>query len=558
MKVIQPKSFNKKKLTKFQKLKKELNSKELSFLMEAHNGLTAKIVETSGFKGIWASGLSISTALGVRDSNEASWTQILDVLEFMSDATNIPILVDGDTGYGNFNNFRRLVSKLCQRNIAGVCIEDKQYPKTNSFIKKYQKLADIDEFCGKIKAGKDTQKNEDFSIVARIEALIAGWGIGEAIKRADAYHNAGADAILIHSSKNNANEIIKFKKEWGDRCPVVIIPTTYYKTPTKIYKKAGISTVIWANHSLRASIKAIQDITTHLYKKENLKGFENKISDIDEVFKIAGNEELYQAEKKYLAEKRNYNAIVIAASKGEQLKYLTKNKPKCMLDIHGKPLLERLTSTLKKDNIGKITIVSGYKSKVIENELNLSNMNIVLNKEYKKNNELYSLNKAITEIKDNCIISYGDIIFRKYILDALLSIESDIVIVVDALFKKKKKGYQKDLVMCNRAFTGNYLLEKKPASLKYICADEKKYQIHGQWIGLLKTNSKGSQIINSELKKLSNKKTFSSLTIPDLFNILIKKKKKISVLYIAGQWLNVNDAFDLAEARKISWAKNFN
>ena len=207
MKLIQPKKFKKNQLTKFQKLKKELNSKELSFLMEAHNGLTAKIAESAGFKGIWASGLSISTALGVRDNNEASWTQILDILEFMSDATNIPILVDGDTGYGNFNNFRRLVSKLCQRDIAGVCIEDKQYPKTNSFIKKYQKLADIDEFCGKIKAGKDTQKNDDFSIVARIEALIAGWGIGEAIKRAEAYYKAGADAVLIHSSKNNANMI---------------------------------------------------------------------------------------------------------------------------------------------------------------------------------------------------------------------------------------------------------------------------------------------------------------------------------------------------------------
>ena len=130
MKLIQPKKFKENQLTKFQKLKKELNSKELSFLMEAHNGLTAKIAESAGFKGIWASGLSISTALGVRDNNEASWTQILDILEFMSDATNIPILVDGDTGYGNFNNFRRLVSKLCQRKIAGVCIEDKNYPKT--------------------------------------------------------------------------------------------------------------------------------------------------------------------------------------------------------------------------------------------------------------------------------------------------------------------------------------------------------------------------------------------------------------------------------------------
>ena len=261
MTIIRTKDIGISKLSKSQLLKKELNSKELSFLMEAHNGLTAKIVEVSGFKGIWASGLSISTALGVRDSNEASWTQILDVLEFMSDATTIPMLVDGDTGYGNFNNFRRLVSKLCQRKIAGVCIEDKQYPKTNSFIKKYQKLADIDEFCGKIKAGKDIQEDNDFSIVARVEALIAGWGIGEAIKRAEAYNKAGADAILIHSSKDNANEILKFKKEWGNKSPVVIIPTTYHMTPTNIFKKAGFSTVIWANHSLRASIKAVQDLS---------------------------------------------------------------------------------------------------------------------------------------------------------------------------------------------------------------------------------------------------------------------------------------------------------
>ena len=123
--------------------------------MEAHNGLSAKIVEESGFKGIWASGLSISASLGLRDNNEASWTQILEVCEFMSDATKVPILVDGDTGYGNFNNMRRLVRKLEQRNIAGVCIEDKIFPKTNSFLEKGKfPLAEIDEFCGKIKIKK--------------------------------------------------------------------------------------------------------------------------------------------------------------------------------------------------------------------------------------------------------------------------------------------------------------------------------------------------------------------------------------------------------------------
>lgn len=89
--------------------------------------------------------------MGVRDNNEASWTQVLDVLESMSDVTSIPILMDGDTGYGNFNNARRLVKKLEQRNIAGVCIKDKQFPKMNSFINgQLQPLADIDEFCGKI------------------------------------------------------------------------------------------------------------------------------------------------------------------------------------------------------------------------------------------------------------------------------------------------------------------------------------------------------------------------------------------------------------------------
>ena len=88
--------------------------------MEAHNGISAKIVEDAGFKGIWASGLSMSAALGVRDNNEASWTQITELVEFMADATSIPILVDGDTGYGNFNNMRRVVRKLCQRGIAGI------------------------------------------------------------------------------------------------------------------------------------------------------------------------------------------------------------------------------------------------------------------------------------------------------------------------------------------------------------------------------------------------------------------------------------------------------
>src|SRR5690242_11456131 len=103
------------------RLKALLQGSSLSFLMEAHNGLSARIAEEAGFPGVWASGLCISASLGVRDNNEASWTQLLDVVEFMSDASRVPILLDGDTGFGNFNSVRRLVRKLEQRGVARVC-----------------------------------------------------------------------------------------------------------------------------------------------------------------------------------------------------------------------------------------------------------------------------------------------------------------------------------------------------------------------------------------------------------------------------------------------------
>jgi phosphoenolpyruvate phosphomutase len=293
-------------MKKTSELKQLINSPNLDYLMEAHNGLSAKIVEEAGFKGIWASGLSISASLGVRDNNEASWTQVLDVLEFMSDATSIPILLDGDTGYGNFNNARRLVKKLEQRNIAGVCIEDKRFPKTNSFINgKAQPLAEVDEFCGKIKAMKDTQNDEDFIVVARVEAFIAGLGLMEALRRAEAYRQAGADAILIHSNRSDIAEIESFMNEWNGRHPIVIVPTKYYSTPTKRFHELGTSVVIWANHNLRASIDAMQKISRQIYQDESLTGVVRHVATVEEIFRLQGAEELKAAEKKYLSSCKN-------------------------------------------------------------------------------------------------------------------------------------------------------------------------------------------------------------------------------------------------------------
>src|SRR5688572_18931552 len=274
-------------------LQNMIRGEGLRFLMEAHNGLSAKIAEEAGFEGIWGSGLSISAALGVRDNNEASWTQVLEVLEFMSDATTVPILLDGDTGYGNFNSMRRLVAKLEQRDVAAVCIEDKLFPKTNSFISgETQPLADPDEFCGKIKAGKDAQRDSDFCIVARVEAFIAGWGLGEALRRANAYADAGADAILIHSAKSVPDEILAFRKAWTRKVPVVIVPTRYYSTPTDIYRDAGFSMVIWANHLLRSAVGAMQRTAARIAADQNLLAIEDEVVSVAEIFRLQGADEL--------------------------------------------------------------------------------------------------------------------------------------------------------------------------------------------------------------------------------------------------------------------------
>jgi phosphoenolpyruvate phosphomutase len=285
------------------KLKELIKSKELNFIMEAHSGISAKIVEETGFKGIWASGLAISASLGVRDCNEASWTQVLEVVEFMSDCTKAPILLDGDTGYGNFNNARRLVRKLEQRGIAGVCIEDKVFPKTNSFVSDDQPLADIHEFSGKITAMKASQSDPDFQVIARVEALICGKGLDEAFRRAEAYQSAGADAILIHSKKSDISEVSQFAKLWKRRHPLIVVPTKYYNTPTEIFRDLGINLVIWANHNLRASIMSMQDICKKIYQQQTLMYIEKTIPSVEEIFRLQNEEEMRLAEEKYLPKK---------------------------------------------------------------------------------------------------------------------------------------------------------------------------------------------------------------------------------------------------------------
>jgi phosphoenolpyruvate phosphomutase len=542
-------------MTKAAQFRGLLRSGELEFLLEAHNGLSAKIGEEAGFKGLWASGLCLSAQFGVRDSNEASWTQVLDMLEFMSDATEIPIMLDGDTGYGNFNSMRRLVRKLEQRDVAAVCIEDKLFPKTNSFIDgESQPLADVTEFCGKIKAGKDGQKDPDFTIVARVEALIAGWGLGEALARAHAYADAGADAILIHSAKTVPDEVLAFMREWQRDCPVVIVPTRYYSAPTDLYRDAGVSVVIWANHLLRSAVAAMQDTAATIAAEQNLLAIEERVVPVREIFRLQGAHELAEAERRYLPVRNaDTRVIVLAASQGDALGQLTADRPKALIDVSGQPLAQHIVDAYNSIGVKDITIVRGY----LKEAFDLTNVRYVDNDRYESTGELVSLQAAFDELPDaapdsTVIVSYGDVLFGKFVPQVLLESDEELAIMVDTDWHSRADDDQAaDLVECSSPYERGSFYER--IALRKVSADERPADVHGEWMGFLKIGPAMQPIVRAAIEELIAEN--ERLHLPDLLNALVAAGHHVAVIYSTGHWLDVDSVADVAKAGGF-WARS--
>ncbi len=527
-------------------LRELLQSRSLEFILEAHNGISARIAEEAGFSGIWASGLALSAQFGVRDNNEASWTQVVDMVEFMADVTSIPILLDGDTGYGNFNNMRRLVGKLEQRGVAGVCIEDKLFPKTNSFIDgDKQELADIDEFCGKIAAGKDSQRDDDFCIVARVEAYIAGWDTAEALKRAEAYRTAGADAVLIHSAWSRPDQILEFAHEWADRAPLVIVPTKYYSTPTEAFRQAGISLVIWANHLIRSAVSAMQATAAEIFQEQSLLAVEDRVASVKEIFRLQGADELAEAERRYFSAARAASAaIVLAASRGDQLSSLTDDRPKVMLPLNGRPLLHRLVDCCRQAQIESITVVAGYKAESIQ----APRVEVLVNERFADSGELTSLACATHRFEESTAILYGDLVFRGYVLRDLLENTADLAIVVDSMPSTIEPSGSPDFAYCSAP--DDRALWDQTVQLEHIAGEaaQNGRAAAGRWIGARPARGRGVAVLKAALAALSNAADFDSLCMRDLLNHLVMQGHSVAVVYIHGHWLDVNSLSDLERA----------
>lgn len=253
-------------------LRRLIAAKPVVRIMEAHDALCGLIIEhlevekdnvLRTFDGIWSSSLTDSTSKGKPDIEAVDLTTRLQDVTNILECTTKPIIFDGDTG-GKIEHFVFTVRTLERLGISAVIIEDKVGLKKNSLFgtAAKQELDTIEHFCDKIRAGKGAQVTPDFMIIARIESLIAGHSIEEALERADAYVKAGADGIMIHSKNKSGEDIHEFItrfRQLHHRIPIVVVPTTYDHVTDTELSEWGANVVIYANHMLRSAYPAMKN-----------------------------------------------------------------------------------------------------------------------------------------------------------------------------------------------------------------------------------------------------------------------------------------------------------
>ena len=535
----------------------------------AHDALSARLIERAGFDGVWASGFAISASLKcIPDASFITSSEQLEVERNIAAAVNIPVIADCDTGYGNALNVMRTVNDRERAGVAAICIEDNVYPKRCSFYAGVRReLIPIEEHCGKIKAAKAAQMVPDFMVIARTEALIAGWGQEEALKRAEAYSEAGADAVLIHSKSKKFDELKAVYKAWSGRAPLVVVPTIFDQTTADEIEDAGVKIIIYANQPVRAAIRAMRE-TLDLIKKDTRPGAANdRIVTLPEVYDIVGVPQMEEDEKAFLpVGGEKITAIIPAAGFEKQLLPLIEDKPKCLLDIKGKTILERAVAALNDSNIKEIALVRGYKKEAIS----LPNIRYYDNDRFEETGELFSLFCAESEMKGRTIVLYGDIIFDNTILEKLLKSPADITLVVDLAWQdQQQRGgppshINPDLVTLadppGKSYLSRFVMGEEEHRILKIGQHLAHDEVHGEFIGMAMFSEKGTQTLvdcyraSQERYKTSGFHEAGSLSkasFTDMVQELIDRGHRVDAVPIFKGWMEV-DSFE--EYQK-AWAR---
>ncbi|MGZ9894644.1 phosphonopyruvate hydrolase [Bordetella bronchiseptica] len=289
-------------MTKNRTLRAALESGQLFTAMAAHNPLSARLAEEAGFGGIWGSGFELSASYAVPDANILSMGTHLEMMRAIAATVAIPLIADIDTGFGNAVNVHYVVPQYEAAGASAIVMEDKTFPKDTSLrAEGRQELVRIEEFQGKVAAAAAARKDSDFVVIARVEALIAGQGQDEAIRRGLAYEEAGADAILIHSKQKTPDEILAFVDAWPGRKPLVLVPTAYPQLGERDIAALGkVGVVIYGNHAIRAAVGAMREVFAQIRRDQGIGQADGGLPTVKEIIALQGDAHMREIEARYL------------------------------------------------------------------------------------------------------------------------------------------------------------------------------------------------------------------------------------------------------------------
>jgi phosphoenolpyruvate phosphomutase len=285
-------------------------------------------------------------------------------------------------------------------------------------------------------------------------------------------------------------------------------------------------------------------VAKEIFDSQTLVNVEDRIVPVNEIFRLQDADEYSAAERLYLSTaSASRAAVILAASRGRGLEAITTDRPKVMLPIAGKPLLRWLIDGFKKEGINEITVVGGYRADAID----AAGIKLLVNERHAVTGELTSLACAVDALDSDTVISYGDLLFRSYVLRDLVEGRSDFSVVVDSLPTGAANRTVRDFVRCSRGddrglFGTRVLLEQVASGV------DPEREPQGRWIGLLNVSRRGLVKLKAVLAELRARPDFDALDMPALLNALIADGSEIEVLYVHGHWRGVNDFDDLRRA----------
>ncbi len=552
-----------------------LSKKQLIKAIEAHNGISALIannakieIEDNGeekileFDALWASGFTDSASKGFPDTEIVSLDSRLSTIEQVANVTDKPLIVDGDTGR-DVDSLEYFLTKLERLGVSAVVIEDKTYPKRNSLDPDaIQNLEDPNVFANKIRLGKKALLSKDFMIFARIESIIAGCGVEDALFRAKEYLQAGADGILIHSREIDPTSVLRFAKGYNKLCeklafrkPLICVPTTYNMITEKELKRHGFNIVIYANHLLRTSVKSMEDVCKMILLSG--RGFETEpyCAPVKEIFDIVGFTSIKQRDIQNLIELSKAKVIIPAA--GEPKKEIIKDMPTAMLDVNGKSLLQRQLDVLRRCGIADVMVVRGYQKE----KLNVGSVNFYDVDDYKRGS-LFSLFAAEEEMENGFMLIFSDIIFDESVINNLLRSKWDITIVADASYPFHRHEIDKELDLIIGKQKSRYYREPSLTTEKEVSFIGKKIKkdiATHEFIGIAKFSAYGAQNLRRVYEdcaknhkgRFHESKSFKGASIVDMLQEMIDRGFEVNYIETNKGWMEIHNKKDYEIAKKM-------